>query len=94
MCAGAGESCALRPIVPVDSIEINYVCRGLVDSLTVTSGQNESEALLQLRGDRLQVSHLDFRWDYIVIYVALRFLQGGGGGKLHTIVAMLPVGRR
>ena len=33
-------------------------------------------------GGYLHVAGLSFRWDYILIYTLLRFLQGGGFGKL------------
>ncbi len=28
----------------------------------------------------IQVHRLKFRWDYILVYILLRFLQGGGVG--------------
>lgn len=31
--------------------------------------------------DSLSVQPIDFRWDYIVIFVGFKFLQGGGTGN-------------
>ena len=45
-------------------------------SLAGTGGNNTASATGE--------SGLPFRWDYILIYVFLRFLQGSGAGKLLT----------
>lgn len=52
----------------------------VVDSLTITN--QTAEDMITVREDRtIQFNSLQFRWDYILIYISLRFLQGGGAGK-------------
>lgn len=29
-----------------------------------------------------EISHLVFRWDWVLVYVGLKFLQGGGTGSM------------
>lgn len=62
-----------------------YLLYFSVDSLTYS--HNSSSCLTVNRDGKGQVEKLQFRWDYILIYVLLRFLQGGGAGmkRLHTI---------
>ena len=40
---------------------------------------------MSLESKFAQVGPLKFRWDFIVIYVALKFLQGGGSGKFVSV---------
>ena len=54
-----------------------------MDSLTVRN-VNESVTLQ----DGFYVAHIqgvEFRWDYILIYMALWFLQGGGFGSMGVL---------
>jgi len=54
-----------------------------VDSLTVRN-VNESVTLQ----DRFYIAHvqgIEFRWDYILTYIALWFLQGGGLGSMGVL---------
>ena len=41
------------------------------------SYQNESSSV-DLQDGVVSVTGIEFRWDYILVYVALWFLQGGG----------------
>ena len=75
----------------------NFTLRFLftVNSLTInpnTSLYRPDSFEVIRNGGYLHVAGLQFRWDYILIYTLLRFLQGGGFGKqkhelhVHSIV--------
>lgn len=36
---------------------------------------------MSLASKKVNVGKLQFRWDYVLLYVSLRFLQGGGIGE-------------
>ena len=52
----------------------------VVDSLTIENSKTTLEIELE-ENYRVRVGRLQFRWDLILVYVFLRFLQGGGFGK-------------
>ena len=60
-----------------------------MDSLTLQNSSSASGSdaftlnIVNEDGEQrvMQVASLQFRWDYVLIYVLLRFLQGGGGGR-------------
>ncbi|KAK2158020.1 hypothetical protein NP493_1828g00001 [Ridgeia piscesae] len=55
--------------------------KDIVDSLTITNSSS-TVATVSLASKQVVVGKLQFRWDYILIYVFLRFLQGGGIGSM------------
>ena len=64
------------------SIIINRILRMLlVDSLTITTESVKDVVTVNTADNTIQVSKLKLRWDYILMYIFLRFLQGGGVGK-------------
>ncbi|CAH1788119.1 unnamed protein product [Owenia fusiformis] len=52
--------------------------KNIVNSLTIKKPAEDD----QIDHRVLQAGGLEFRWDYIAIYVGLRFLQGGGFGSM------------
>ncbi len=53
----------------------------LVDSLTISKESVDDVVSFNMEDKTLQVSKLRFRWDFILVYIVLKFLQGGGVGK-------------
>jgi len=54
-----------------------------VDSLTV---RNVNESVTLTDGFYVaSVRGIEFRWDYILVYIALWFLQGGGLGSMGAL---------
>ncbi len=58
----------------------------LVDSLTISKDSVDDVVSFNMEDKTLQVSKLQFRWDYILVYILLKFLQGGGVGELCSAV--------
>jgi len=56
-----------------------------VDSLTITNSSS-TVATVSLASKQVVVGKLQFRWDYILIYVFLRSLQGGGIGEFAIVL--------
>ena len=56
-------------------------CFLVVDSLTITKDTVEDMVTVNKADNTIQVHKLQFRWDYILMYIFLRFLQGGGVGE-------------
>ena len=56
-------------------------CYVAVDSLTV---KNMSTKAFSVHAENyiVNVNGVEFRWDFIMIYIALWFLQGGGFGSM------------
>ena len=52
----------------------------LVDSLTPKTTNTSLTKDVDSHNYVITAGGLQFRWDYILIYVMLRFLQGGGFG--------------
>ena len=51
-----------------------------MDSLTITN-TSSTVSTMSLASKKVNVGKLQFRWDYVLLYVFLRFLQGGGIGE-------------
>ena len=54
-----------------------------MDSLTINNNAAENMIAISSTDNTVQVQKLQFRWDYILIYILLRFLQGGGVGMYY-----------
>ena len=50
-----------------------------VDSLTVKR-EDVDMTNIEVVADHMEVGPFKFHWDYVLIFVAMRFLQGGGSG--------------
>ena len=57
-----------------------------VDSLTISKDSIDDIVSINMNDNTLQVSKLRFRWDYILVYIMLKFLQGSGVGE--TIILL------
>ncbi|KAI0233623.1 ATP-binding cassette sub-family B member 6, mitochondrial [Lamellibrachia satsuma] len=55
--------------------------KDIVDSLTITN-TSSTVSTMSLASKKVNVGKLQFRWDYVLLYVSLRFLQGGGIGSM------------
>ena len=64
-----------------DCILTVMFCCLVVDSLTITKDTVEDMVTVNTADNTIQVHKLQFRWDYILMYIFLRFLQGGGVGE-------------